>query len=347
MGHCFSHLSKADRYKIEALLRAHRPAREIAEIVHVHISTIYREIKRARTVFRNSDWTEEERYNPDLAEMIYRENLAAKGAGLKIANDLSFAKYIEHKIVDEKLSPAAALASISLEGMEFSTKICRVTLYNYIDKGIFLRLTNKCLPVKSKRKKRHRKVRAVKQPLRGESIENRPEEIASRETFGHWEGDTVYSGKKKAPSALFVFTERMTRKEIIIKKPDRTAASAVSALDDIQARYGDDFQRIFRSITFDNGSEFADVDGLERSATNAQEKRTKVYFCHPYSSFERGSNENNNRFIRRPYPKGTDFSRLSEQDILSLESWINNYPRQSLGWKTAEIRFRECVSEIV
>jgi len=312
----------------------------------VHISTVYREIKRARTVFRNTDWTEEERYNPDLAEIIYRENLAAKGAGLKIANDLSFAEYIEKKIVEDKLSPAAALASVAIEGRFFRTNICRTTLYSYIDKGIFLRLTNKNLPIKGSRKKRHKKVRVAKQPLRGESIENRPSEAEDRKEFGHWEGDTVYSGKKKAPDTLFVYTERKTRHELIVKMPDRTAASGVAALDVIQRRFGPLFSRIFQSITFDNGVEFSDVEGLERSVTSEEEKRTKVFFCHPYSSFERGSNENNNRFIRREHPKGTDFSSLDDVDIAALENWINNYPRQLLEWKTSEMLFNECVAAL-
>lgn len=346
MGHCFSHLSKTDRYTIEALLRAKHTAQEIAEIIHVHVSTIYREIKRARTVFRNSDWTEEERYNPDEAERLYRENLSAKGAGLKIDKDRGFADYIEHKIMDDKLSPAAALASIALEGKKFQTQICRVTLYSYIDKGVFLHLTNKDLPIKRNKKQKYRKVTTVKKPPRGESIEKRPQEINSRETFGHWEGDTVYSGKKTAPDTLFVYTERLTRNELIVKMPDRTAASGVAALDVIQARFGPLFPLIFRSITFDNGVEFSDVEGLERSASNAEEKRTKVYFCHPYSSFERGSNENNNRFIRRPYPKGTDFSGLTDEDITNLENWINRYPRALLGWKNAETLFNEYVSAL-
>lgn len=346
MGHCFSLLSKTDRYTIEALLRAKHTPQEIADIIHVHVSTIYREKKRARTVFRNSDWTEEERYNPDEAERLYRENLAAKGAPLKIANDHAFADYIKRKICDDHLSPAAALASIAHDGLQFTTNICRVTLYSYIDKGVFLRLTNKDLPIKPNKKKNYKKVKTVKQPPRGESIEKRPPEIDSRETFGHWEGDTVYSGKKTAPDTLFVYTERKTRNELIVKMPDRTAASGVAALNAIQARFGSLFPLIFRSITFDNGVEFSDVEGLERSATNAEEKRTKVYFCHPYSSFERGSNENNNRFIRRPYPKGTDFSSLTDDDISNLESWINNYPRALLGWKNTATLFQECVSAL-
>ena len=117
MGHCFSHLTKADRYKIEALLNNGHSAKEIAAEIHVHISTIYREVKRARMVHRNSDWTEEERYNPDEAHSLYREKLAAKGAPLKIGRDYELAEYLEKKVVEEGYSPAAALASIELAGL--------------------------------------------------------------------------------------------------------------------------------------------------------------------------------------------------------------------------------------
>ena len=126
--------------------------------------------------------------------------------------------------------------------------------------------------------------------------------------------------------------------------PDRTAESAVHALDRLQARLGDAFSRIFRSITFDNGAEFSDTEGLERSAEDPAKKRTKLYYAHPYSSYERGSNENQNRMIRRIYPKGTDFSALSEEDVAALESWVNNYPRGKLNWSTSEILFSECAS---
>lgn len=117
MGHCFSHLTKADRYKIEALLNNGHSAKEIAAEIHVHISTIYREVKRARMVHRNSDWTEEERYNPDEAHRRYRENLSAKGAPLKIGRDYALAEYLERKVLEEGRSPAAALADIALEGL--------------------------------------------------------------------------------------------------------------------------------------------------------------------------------------------------------------------------------------
>lgn len=345
MGHHFSHLSKTDRYKIEALLNNGHSAKEIAAEIHVHISTIYREVKRARMVHRNSDWTEEERYNPDEAERKYRENLSAKGAPLKIGRDYELVEYIERKITEEDRSPAAALADIAIEGKTFATSICVNTLYSYIEKGVFLTLTNADLPEKSRRKRPYHKVKAVKRPPRGESIEKRPAEVDTRETFGHWEMDTVYSKKNSSKKALLVLTERKSRKEIIEPMKDRTAESTIKALDRIERRYGALFRKVFKTITVDNGGEFSDVEGLERSAIR-KGSRTKFYYCHPYSSYERGSNENQNRMIRRKHPKGTDFAKVTTAEIKETEAWVNNYPRAILGWKTSEMVYQECVAAL-
>ena len=347
VGHYFSHLSKTDRYKIEALLNKGHSVKEIAEEIHVHVSTVYREIKRARMIHRNTDWTEEERYNPDEAERKYRENLSAKGAPLKIGNDFELVEYLETKILDKEnpRSPAAALAEIHIEGRRFKTSICVTTLYSYIEKGVFLTLTNADLPDKPKRKRKYKRVKEVKRPPRGESIENRPAEADTREAFGYWEMDTIYSGKKTSKRALLVLTERKSRKEIIEPMPDRTAESTIRALDRIERRYGAMFRKVFKGITVDNGSEFADVERLERSAIR-KGKRTTFYYCHPYSSFERGSNENQNKMIRRRHPKGTDFGKVSTAAIKQTEAWINNYPRKILGWKTSEMIFQECVATL-
>lgn len=347
MGHCFSHLTKTDRFKIEALLNAGRSKQEIADEIHVHISTIYREIKRARMVQLTTDLVEVEKYNPDEADRLYRENLSAKGAPLKIGNDYELAEYIETKIRDEKRSPAAALAEIKLEGKQFKTTICVSTLYSYIEKGVFLTITNANLPEKPKKKRKYRKVKEAKRAPRGESIEKRPAEVDTRTTFGHWEGDTVYS-KKEGSNALFVLTERLTRKEIIEKIPDRTAESVVRAMNRIERRYGKLFPKIFLSITVDNGGEFSDVERLERSAIR-KGKRTKFYYCHPYSSYERGSNECQNKMVRRDhlFPKGTDFGKVTAAAVKETEAWINNYPREILGWRTAEMLFMECVAALV
>lgn len=289
-------------------------------------------------------WIMEDRYNPDGAEKRYRENLAAKGAPLKIGNDHELADYLERKVIEEDRSPAAALADITIEGRTFKTSICVSTFYGYIEKGVFLNLTNKDLPEKPKRKRPYHKVKTTKRAPRGESIEKRPEVINQRITFGHWEMDTVYSGKDGS-CALLVLTERLSRKEIIEKMRDRTAISTVRALNRIERRFGALFPRVFQTITVDNGGEFSDVKSLERSILR-KGRRTKMYYCHPYTSCERGSNECANKMIRRKFPKGTDFNKVSRAEVKKAEEWMNNYPREILGWKTAEIVFAECLEEL-
>lgn len=348
MGHHHSHLTLSDRRTIESMLNVNRPKQEIADAIHVHVSTIYREIKRARMVQLTSELVEVEKYNPDEAHRLYRENLAAKGPGLKIGNDRELADYLEAKMLDpeEPRSPAAALADIEIEGKEFKTTICVSTLYSYITKGVFLNVTNADLPEKPKRKRKYRKVKTVKRAPRGESIEKRPAEVDTREVFGHWEMDTIYSKKKTSKKALLVLTERKTREPIIELMPDRTMNSTIKALDRIERRYGAAFPKIFKSITVDNGGEFSDVERLERSVLRKGQKRTKVYYCHPYSSCERGSNENENRMIRRRFPKGTDFGKVTAAQVKKVENWIRNYPRKILGWKTSEMLFRACLEEL-
>lgn len=93
------------------------------------------------------------------------------------------------------------------------------------------------------------------------------------------------------------------------------------------------FPRIFKSITVDNGAEFADCDGIERSINTG--RRTKLYYCHPYSSWERGSNENQNKLIRRFFPKGKDLNRVTRKQVKIAEEWLNAYPRRIFGYKSA------------
>ena len=147
-------------------------------------------------------------------------------------------------------------------------------------------------------------------------------------------------GKKKTKETLLVLSERKARKEIMIKMKDQTAGSVVAALDRLERRYGTLFYKIFQTITVDNGSEFADVEGLERSCRR-KGKRTTVFYCHPYSSYERGTNENINRMIRRWFPKGTDFGQVPKKAIQAVEDWLNAYPREILGFRSADEVFAE------
>lgn len=334
----FKHFSENDRLQLEAYLKAGKTPAEIAVFLHKHISSIYREFKRGRYEHLNTDYTTEERYSPDIAQSKYRENLAAKGADLKIGADLEFAEYIENKIIKEKYSPAAVLGEIKAKGIVFKTTICVSTCYSYIEKGIFLHLTNKDLPVKGKETSRRYKRVKQKRRSAGESIENRPEEILKREEFGHWEMDCV-EGKKKTKKTLLVLSERKTRDEIVIPIKSKSAECVVSALNKVEKNFRELFPKVFKTITVDNGSEFADVYGMEKSIFGG--KRTKVYYCHPYNSWERGTNENINKMVRRHYPKGTNFEKYSNKELLSLNDWINNYPRKIFGYRCSADIFAE------
>lgn len=189
------------------------------------------------------------------------------------------------------------------------------------------------------KKRSYHKVQTQKRAPKGESIEKRPEIIGERSTFGHWEMDTVVSARP-GKAAILVLTERLTRNEITAKLPDKSAASVVQALDDLEKEWGELFPRVFQTITVDNGSEFADCPGIERSIL-AEGSRTKCYYCHPYSSYERGSNENLNKMIRRWLPKGTNFDEIGAEVIQTITNWLNNYPRKILGFLPASAVFQE------
>ena len=177
----YKHLTISDRYTIEKMYLAKKyTVAEIAEVIGCCRATIYNELKRATYNHRNSDWTEEIRYNPDLAEEKYQQHLREKGPGLKIGNDIALADYIEAKIINDKYSPQAVLNDIKNKGLEFSVEIKSVnTLYSYIEKGIFMSLIIDHLPIKKSRKRKNKR-RVQKRAAAGPSIEKRPFEADDR-----------------------------------------------------------------------------------------------------------------------------------------------------------------------
>lgn len=331
------HLTEKERYRIEILLKEGLKPFEIANRMEKGTRTIEREIARGKVRLLHWDLTHKEEYCADAGQRIYEENARNKGPGLKIGKDHKLAKHIENKIIKEKYSPDAVIGEIKEKGLGFDTKICTKTLYNYIDRGdVFLNLTNKDLPVKKEGKKRdYKKVKIPHKNLRGTSIEERPTGVNNREEYGHWEMDCVVGKREGKGAVLLVLSERSIREEIIIKIPSKTQASVISALDRLERKYAKAFKVKFKTITVDNGSEFLDYKGMEKSVKSTQEKRVKIYYAHPYSSWERGTNENTNRLIRRFIPKGTDIEKISNVKIKQIENWINSYPRRILGYKSA------------
>lgn len=345
----FRQLRFPDRLNIEKWLREGMPKGEIADRLRVHRNTITNELKRGQYTHLNSDYTTEERYSPDIAEQRYQDNLHAKGPKYKIGTDIALANFLENKMLgvqadgtvdkSRRFSPAAALKAAKNEG--FAVHICKSTLYSYIAKGdVFYQITNKDLIYKGNQKKqKHRKVQA-KRPAAGESIERRADEISNRIRVGDWEMDSII-GKKKTKKCLVTLTERRTRLELAFIVPDHTAESVIRVLNRIERHLGAKrFRTIFRTITVDNGCEFSDCKAMERSCLG-RSNRTKVYYCHPYSSWERGSNENQNRMVRRFFPKGFDFTRTTQKEVDRAVEWINSYPRKLFGWRCSAELFYE------
>ncbi|MEF2658595.1 IS30 family transposase [Dysosmobacter sp.] len=334
----YKHLRWEDRLKMEGALKTGAKPDEIAEMLGCCRATVYNEIKRGQCLQQHdAEFVME--YCADFAERKYQENLRAKGPELKIGHDHALANFIEDKIILDHYSPCATLAFIKEQGLQFDTQLCANTIYNYIYRGdVFLNLTPEHLLYKGERRSPEDKQdqdRAREAP--GRTIEQRPWEIWARETFGHWEMDSLM-GTIDSEAALVVLTERLTRYGLIFRVPDHTMESVVKVLNRLERRLGKDFRRIFRSITVDNGSEFQDCAGMERSVRNKR-PRTTIYYCHPSSPGERGSNENMNRIIRRFFPKGTNFDEVTAQEVAQAEVWMNNYPRAILEWKSAGALF--------
>lgn len=334
----YHHLSYADRIQFEALIKAKTHYRDIARLLGYSLTTVYNEYKRGLCTLMDSDLRRYSTYSADVAQMQHDYNATNKGQPPKLANDFAFLNYVESKMVDEKYSPAAVLADIQRKRIPFRITVCVKTLYNYINSNMFFSLTNNKLLQNPRIKRDYNKVhrRRVKIPL-CRSIEERP---VSRNEFGHWEMDTVVGKAKGKGQALLVLTERKSRYEIIRKMQRHTQAETCRILDSLEKEYKGLFSQVFKTIAVDNGSEFLSADSIERSCF-ADGKRTTLYYCHPYSSCERGSNENANRIIRRFIPKSTPLENYTPQEVQSIEAWMNNYPRQILGRKCANDVFQE------
>ena len=337
-------LTRTDRNKIEAFLRLKASPKFIAKELGFHISTIYREIKRGQYVHLNFDYTTTKRYSSDKGQMYRDYQQTSKGASLKLGNDYDFVRYIAAKIKSGK-SPAVALADIKREKMIFRTSVCLRTLYAYIDDGLILGVTNKNLLVKGNRKRKHRKVKAEKQAPRGMSIEKRPKEVAERVSFGHWELDSVI-GKRAKGKTILTLIERKTRYAITFVAKNKSSSETVRFINSLERKYGKYFSRIFKTITVDNGTEFANNTGIEFSPYT-HKKRTNLFYCHPYSSYERGTNENYNRQLRRFIQKGTPIEQYSPNEVKSAEMFLNSYPRALLNWKTPQELFECELSKIL
>lgn len=333
----FKQFTYIKRQQLEVMLKIKGHCKnEISKILGKTKRSINREILRGNVELMNSDLSMRIEYSADKAHQRAIKLASNKGKSIKLGKDHKLANHIENKIKKDKYSPEAVIGEIASKGLIFETTICAKTVYNYIDKGIFLKITNKDLPVKKNKKKRkYKKVRLAYNNLKGTSIEERPHHIDNREEYGHWEMDCVIGSKSGGGAVLLVLTERMTRQEIVRKIPSKKQESVVNELNKLEKKYGKRFKKVFKTITTDNGVEFLNFKGMEASELTLGDARTKVYYAHPFSSYERGSNENANKLIRRFIPKGTDINKVTKREIQRIEDWINNYPRRIFNYKTS------------
>lgn len=324
------YIKENERYIIETMLKDGKNPKEIAERIGKHYTTVYREIKRGTVnLLDGRTWLEVPTYCADVGQRVREERGHNKGIDIKI-HDAAYLERAKYYIKELHYSPYATVEALKKEFPD--TSICRGTLYNYIYNNILKGVTRDDLPYdKTPRKDSSQPRRPSLKMLGAKTIEERPKAVYERNLFGDWEMDTVVSGKKKGTSCLLVLSERTHRKEIIRKMPDRKKETVVSVLDAIEREMGTDlFKRIFRTITCDNGVEFSDWQGIEKSVDGIH-NRTSVFFCHPFCSGERGTNENNNKLIRRFVPKGSRIEDYTEEQIQYIEDWINNYPRKLFG----------------
>lgn len=338
------YITEAERYQIEILLKQGCSIPEVAAGIGHKYHTVRYEIIKGTVTQVDTHLVKHEVYKADYAQMVSERNMSNRGRSLKIGSDHKLAAYIEDMVKNHKYSPEALLLHAQNEGLGFATKICAKTIYNYFDMGLFLNVSYEDLPYKKAlRKKKAEKPKAALNNRKGRSIDKRGKSVLGRKSYGHWEMDTVVGPQGKGKSCLLVLSERMTREEVVIKMKDRKASSVAHALNMLERKYGSrKFKGKFKTITCDNGVEFLNSKGIEKSRYS-KGNRTTLYYCHPYSSFERGTNENINRMIRRFFPKGTDFDGVSRKEVEMVQDWINNYPRKILGGISSN-QYRERIS---
>jgi len=316
------------RLKIEALSKAGIKKTAIGKQLGYSERTIRREMKRGITQQVDTEYRFYEIYSADIGQDKHNTMATAKGCQVKLGNDYVFAGTVS-ALIKAGRSPYGALEIMRQKG-GYKTDVCFKTLYNYIEKGYIPGVTQKDLPERGRGRKRgYRPVRAALNNTKGRSISERGEETNGRKSFGHWEFDTVV-GRKGTRAALLVLSERLTRQEKILPMKEKTQEEVKRLLNGIEREYGTKrFKAVFKTITADNGSEFLGTEAIEKSV-NGKGKRTTVYYCHPYSAWERGTNENINKMIRRFIPKGKDIGNYTAEEIQTIEDFINSTPRKVL-----------------
>lgn len=340
-----SDITYAERCKIEFMVKKKYTMQEMAEELGRNKSTISREINRHCDV----KWD----YNTGIHKKIYSATIAQaryeynrKNAGRKSKLSRGLKQFIEDKILIDKWSPEEIAGYIKVNNIKFDIQPSFQLIYYWIEKKK-LNITPLDLVHKAKLDQKEKKEETEKLPKHLEkSIRNRPEIIDENKEFGHWELDCV-EGSKGSKKTYMTLLERLTKKYIVIEMLEHTNESVKKALDSLEIKYGEKFSKIFKSMTTDNGHEFLNYVKIESSCLEKNKQRTEVYYADPYSSWQKGMNENCNGILRRFIPKGTDLNKITTEKLEKIVNKINEKPRKILGFVSANKRFEEELNKIV
>ena len=319
-------LTLAERIVIRELLEKNKSKTYIAKALRRSTSTITREVNK---------WViwSYEKYDPFLAHYSAQEDYQNRRNTYKIDQNSKLKFYIFKKLSQE-LSPEMIANRIKMDYPdEEGMRISHEAIYQYICLKPQAKMNKKLIKLLHRSKPRRYKPR----PKGGRTIiqdrvgiEDRPKSALDRQEEGHWEGDLIIGKDRK--HVLGTLVERKTRNVIIVKPKNRSSKEVVSAfskrLNQLDVKWR-------KTLTYDNGTEMA-KHKLFTSSTGMN-----VYFADPYSSWQRGTNENTNGLIRRFLPKGTNFKNISEKHIQQIEDYLNNRPRKVLGFLTPNEAFND------
>ena len=302
-------LTENERYQIYIMKKAGHKQKYIAEMLSRHPSTISRELNR------NSGL---KGYRPAQAQRLSDNRRKEAYKAFKVTEKVLI--WVD-KLVRQELSPQQVVDYLA-EHKKLS--LHHETIYQliYADKAAGGDMyTHMRIASKAYRKRYGHNDRRGKIKDRVD-IDMRPAVVDRRNRVGDWEGDTVIG--KGHSGVLLTMVERKTLYTIIVrldsKRADLLAEATVCNMSHLKSK--------IKTITFDNGLEFAAHKAIAKGL------EADIYFAHPYASWERGINENTNGLIRQYFPKGTDFSKVTDEDIQYVMDRLNNRPRKSRGGKS-------------
>lgn len=299
-SHTGKHLTYEERVKIEGYKELEYSNRAIARILKRAPQTINNAVRRGtvrtikqRQVHNDKIYDYDQyTYAAEADHQIYLHNRQNSGRCPKWAIYDSFINWADGYMLDYDWSPDRVVVEAKKKETFPNTLIpCTSTLYNWIDRGIMATKNINLLEKVSRKLRNDSPTHRENRRVLGPSIEERPKEVDSRKHFGHWEIDTLIGVKDKNDPVLLTLVERKTRFEIMVKIDQQDQPMVDQAMSDLYKRLGNQAEYIFKTITSDNGSEFAGIYELLAGITD-------VFFARPYASYERGTKENQHKLVR-------------------------------------------------